>query len=226
MATQTAGRSSNKSTSGKSADKPAETKAQTTRTPRSNGNNRRNGTSSGTSSGTLIGVATAGIAVGIVAMIGRKVAVQAPTLLAGDWDEALKAEHQATLKVVDALQATTASHGTKRGMLLANLKHMLSKHAFQEENVVYPALRDAGRTEEADDLNREHGYVKQALYELTKSVKTDDIFLATLSKLRSDLEAHMDEEENTLFPQLKASLSAEQNAVVTKAMNREGFKLA
>jgi hemerythrin superfamily protein len=220
MVTQTEKRASSKDNDDK--DEPKSSPA------RNNGRNRRaqKSDADGASTGTLIGVAAAGVAVGVAAMIGRKFAVQAPTMLAGNWDEALKAEHEATMKVVDMLDETTAKHPTKRSLLLANLKHMLSKHAFQEENVVYPALREHGQAEEADELNREHGYVKQALYELTKSIKTDDTFKATLTKLRSDLRDHMDDEEDRLFPALKAKLTPDQNAMVTRAMNKEGLKLA
>lgn len=42
----------------------------------------------------LLGTAAAGVALGIAAMIGRKFAVQAPTMLAGDWDKALALEHR------------------------------------------------------------------------------------------------------------------------------------
>jgi hemerythrin superfamily protein len=215
MATQTADRtkSSNDDANGRSKPKPKASRA------------RRN-TVQDASTGALVGAAAAGVAVGIAAMIGRKFAVQAPTMLAGNWDEALAAEHKATLKVIDALQETTTKHPTKRILLLANLKHMLSKHAFQEENVVYPALRESGKAEQADELNREHGYVKQALYELSKSVKTDEKFLSTLTQLRSDLEDHMQDEETRLFPELKAGLSAEENAKLTRSMNKEGLKLA
>ncbi|MBM3928173.1 MAG: hemerythrin domain-containing protein, partial [Sphingomonadales bacterium] len=39
-------------------------------------------------------------------------------------------------------------------------------------------------------------------------------------------EDHMREEEQELFPKLKAKLSAERNKQLTMAMNKEGFKLA
>ncbi len=178
------------------------------------------------SQGALIGTAVAGAALGVAAMIGRKIAVQAPTALAGDWDEALAAEHKATLAVFDAIEATTTKNTTKRAMLLAQLKHALSKHALQEENAVYPALRDAGETEAADHLNNDHGYVKQYLYELTNCPKDSERFLEIVRKFRSDIERHMEEEEATLFPALKAKLSDEANRALTTAMNKEGFKLA
>ncbi len=194
--------------------------------PRAAKTTHRTGNGEGNSTGTLWSVAAAGVAVGVAAMIGRKAVVQAPTALAGDWDAALAAEHAAALKVFDTLQATTTKNTTRRAMLLANLKHMLAKHAMQEENVVYPALRDAGETEVADHLNSDHGYVKQYLYELTNCPKDSARFLDILARFRVDLEKHMREEEDAIFPSLKAKLAPEKTHMLTVAMNKEGFKLA
>ena len=180
----------------------------------------------GVSTGALWGAAAAGVAVGVAAMIGRKVAVQAPTLLAGDWDKALAAEHTAVLKIFDALEQTTTKNTGKRTIMLAQMKHALAKHALQEENVVYPALRDSGEIAGADQLNHEHGYVKQYLYELENTPKDSDTFLTILAKFRVDIEKHVREEEDVLYPALKMQLSEEANKQVTFAMNKEGFKLA
>jgi len=176
--------------------------------------------------GKLIAAGAAGLAVGLAANVARKFAVQAPTMLAGEWDEALKAEHQLTLKVFDAIEATTERNTTKRATLLMNLKHMLAKHAMEEENAVYPALRDAGEAEAADHLNNDHGYVKQYLYDLTMMPKDSPNWIAKVRKFRTDVEKHMREEEDTLFPQLKAKLTPEQNKALTTAMNKEGLKIA
>jgi hemerythrin superfamily protein len=176
--------------------------------------------------GALIAAGAAGLAVGLAANVARKFAVQAPTMLAGDWDEALKAEHQLTLKVFDAIEATTEKNTTKRATLLMNLKHMLAKHAMEEENAVYPALRDAGEAESADHLNNDHGYVKQYLYDLTMMAKDSPAWIAKVRQFRTDVEKHIREEEDTLFPRLKAKLSAEQNKALTTAMNKEGLKIA
>jgi hemerythrin superfamily protein len=176
--------------------------------------------------GALIGAAAAGVAVGLFANIGRKTAVQAPTFLAGEWDEALKAEHAATLKLFDAMQSTTEKNTTKRSMLLMQIKHALAKHALQEENAVYPALRDSGQKGEADHLNHDHGYVKQYLYDLENMLKDSPAFLPKVAEFRADLERHIAEEEGTIFPALKAKLSPEKNKALTALMNKEGFKLA
>lgn len=176
--------------------------------------------------GAMLGAAAAGLAVGLAANIARKFAVQAPTLLGGDWDQALAGEHRLTIKVFDALEATDDKATLKRVALLANLKHMLSKHATEEENVIYPALREIGETEAADALNTEHGYVKQYLFELTELAKGSSLFLPKLAAFRADLEKHIREEEAHLFPLLKGRLSQVRNAELTAQMNKEGLKLA
>jgi len=201
-----------------------EAAAKSTRS-RSGSNNGENG-KSGSSTGALIGAAAAGVAVGLMANLGRKAAVQAPTMLAGDWDEALAAEHAAALKLFDAIQATTDKNTTKRSMLLMQLKHALAKHALEEENAVYPCLRDSGQTEEADHLNHDHGYVKQFLYDLDNMPKDSSAFLTKIGEFRRAVEEHVREEEDTIFPKLKAKLSPEMNKALTAAMNKEGFKLA
>lgn len=183
-------------------------------------------TSRGAGSTALWGAAAAGVAVGVAAMIGRKVAVQAPTMLAGDWDLALAAEHTAVSKIFDGLEATTSKNTSRRTLMLAQMKHALAKHALQEENTIYPALRDSGQTEAADSLNKDHGYVKQYLYELENCPKDSDTFLSILRRFRADLDKHIREEEDELFPALKAKLSPEANKKLTFAMNKEGFKLA
>lgn len=176
--------------------------------------------------GKLAGAATAGVALGVLAMIARKAAVQAPTFMAGDWDQALAAEHKAVLKLFDALEATGPEATTKRTILLTQMKHALAKHALEEENAVYPALREAGEVAGADELNAEHGYVKQYLYELENMPNDSDAFLDKVRKFRTEIEDHMREEEEELFPRLKAKLSPERNKQLTAAMNKEGFKLA
>ena len=176
--------------------------------------------------GIVATAATAGAALGILAMFGRKTAAQAPTILAGDWPQALAAEHKVVLKIFDAIEATQTRAVARRTMLLAQLKHALAKHAIEEENVVYPALRDAGERAAAEELIREHGDVKHFLYDLENMPRNSPDFLETIGEFRREIEAHMLEEEERQFPRLFASLSEEQNRTLTRSMNREGFKLA
>jgi hemerythrin-like domain-containing protein len=180
----------------------------------------------GSNLGMVAGAVAGGAALGILAMFGRKAAVQAPTALAGNWDEALVVEHQATLKVFDAIEATDEHNTVKRSMLLSHLKHALLKHAVEEENVIYPALREIGQRDAADALTKEHGYVKQYLYELENTPNASPQWIAKVREFRADIEKHMQEEEMHLFPMLRSQLSEERNKALTLTMNKEGFKVA
>jgi iron-sulfur cluster repair protein YtfE (RIC family) len=111
-------------------------------------------------------------------------------------------------------------------MLLTQLKHALAKHAIEEENVIYPALRDAGQREGAEELVREHSDIKHYLYDLENMPKNSPEFIETVKAFHREVEEHAADEENRQFPALFASLSEEQNRKLTRAMNREGFKLA
>jgi hemerythrin superfamily protein len=163
---------------------------------------------------------------GAAVNFARKAIVQAPTVLAGNWYEALAAEHRAALAIFDKLEQTEDNATYKRALLFTQLKHALSKHAFQEENAIYPALRDSGFAEEADALNREHGYVKQHLYELTRMEKDDPRWLPELAKFRALIASHIRAEEDKLFPRIRELLGTQENRALSVAMNKEGLKLA
>ena len=111
-------------------------------------------------------------------------------------------------------------------MLLVQLKHALGKHAFEEENVVYPAMRDHGQIEDADQLVHDHGYVKQYLHDLTEIEASDPAWIEKVREFRSELEAHIGQEENELFPRLRTALGDAGNAHVTFEMNKAGFAAA
>lgn len=167
---------------------------------------------------------TAGVAA--IANIGRKMAVQAPTAMAQDWCEGLIKEHKATLAVIDKLEQLSPEQTDRRAMLLMNLKHMITKHAMQEENVIYPVLAQGGEDDAAKSLNSDHGEVKAMLYELGHMDKGDPAFAETLGRLRSALEEHMRQEEQELFPALRERLSDEENRKLSREMNMAGLILA
>lgn len=177
-------------------------------------------------SGTLLIAGGAGLLLGLLANPLRKLAVQAPTMLKKDWDEALAAEHAATLALLDVIEATDEDDTARRAVHLAQLKHMLGKHAFQEENTVYAMMRERGLLEPAQTLNEEHGEIKRLLFDLTDMAKSDPQWIGRIRELRTVLEEHMAEEENEHFPRLRSSLSRDENAHLSMAMNKEGLKLA
>jgi hemerythrin superfamily protein len=209
----------------------ATTQANKTRTKTSEGDSSRargDGERSaffGGQTGMLLGAAAAGVAVGLAANMGRKMWMQLPSV-SGSWDESLKQEHAMTLAVFDLLEETADDATTSRTALVKKLKYALTKHAVAEENAVYPALREAGLVADADELNSEHGYVKNFLYELDSMPKDSPGFLPKVREFRALIEDHIRTEEDELFPRLKGQLSEEENKQLTYVMGRENFKMA
>jgi len=180
----------------------------------------------GGNGGAIVGAAVAGAAFGFAANYGRKMLMQTPAFVSGNWDDALRTEHRMTLALFDQLEATGDDAAATRAALVMKIKWALSKHAIQEENVVYPVMREANEAHDADELTGEHGYVKTFLYELENMDKTSPTFLPKVREFRTLLEQHIRNEEDNVFPRLRAAMSDEQNRKVTLAMNKEGLKLA
>jgi hemerythrin superfamily protein len=176
--------------------------------------------------GVLAAAAMAGAAVGLAANYGRKLVVQGMAAGSGDWAEALAAEHQAVLALFDTLEATGDEQTWVRGHTLIKIRNALGKHALEEENVIYPALREANEAHDADALNAEHGYIKTFLYELDNMPKAGPAWLARAREFRAMLQEHMRMEEDEVFPRFRATLTEEQNAKLSAATAREGIKLA
>ena len=170
--------------------------------------------------------AAAGVATGLVANLLRKTAVQAPSVAAGQWDQALAAEHKAVLAIIDKAAETKVTQTGLRAFLLMQIKHALGKHSFAEENSIYAKMRDLGMPEGADHLNHEHGYIKQALFDLTEMNKDDAGWAPKMRELRALVAEHAGEEEREMFPKLKGKLTEAENKHLTVAMNKEAFKLA
>ena len=180
----------------------------------------------GDGAGPMIGAALAGLAVGFAANYGRKALMQGMESTAGDWDEILAAQHDMTLAIFDKMLATDQTQTFKRRMLLTKLCYGLDKHAYQEEMVVYPALREANEAADADTLEGEHGYIKTFIYELGQMPADSPDWLEKVREFRQLVSTHAHMEEEQVFPRFKQALAEEQNARITSLVNRDGFWMA
>lgn len=170
--------------------------------------------------------AAAGLALGVLAGYGRRVAVQAPTAMAGDWVDGLVAEHEKVRKLLTELEASSPEDRARRTALVKKLKMALTRHALQEENVIYPALVDAGEEVAAEELTREHAQMKHILYRFDIIDADAPEFLSLVGELRDAVLPHMEEEELELFPRLRNQLNEDGNDALKMKMNREGLALA
>jgi hemerythrin superfamily protein len=138
----------------------------------------------------------------------------------------LKKDHDEIQKTLEQMLATDESQTWKRSMLLMKLAHKLDKHSYEEENVIYPALRDDNDSVEADQLDTEHGHVKTLIFELKQMDSDSPLWLEKVRKLRDSLDAHIRMEEEQVLPRLKQDLDEEQNARLTMMVNKAGFMMA
>jgi hemerythrin superfamily protein len=222
MATRTQSRTPNRSTSSKSR-----TRSRTASSAGSSSSTEsRSAFSWGDNAGPLLGAALAGVALGFAANFGRKAMMQGMAAAAGDWDEILAAEHDATLALFDKMLATDETQTFKRKMLLTKLCYSLDKHAYEEEMVIYPALREANDAVDADHLDQEHSQVKTFIYELGQMPADAPNWLEKVREFRELISRHAHMEEEQVFPRFKDELTEEQNARITGMVNRDGFWMA
>jgi hemerythrin superfamily protein len=180
--------------------------------------------------GNALGRLATGAALGLVAGLAlphaRKAVMQGPSLAAGDWMDALIAEHRMVEKSFQALLQTRDDETAKRELLLTKIAYALTKHAIEEENVIYPALAEGRRVDQARHLTQDHGQVKTYIYDQRRISARDPAWIVQAREMWAALETHMQEEETQIFPAFRAELSAEENAKLTRMMNWEGFKVA
>ena len=178
------------------------------------------------STGAIAGAALGGAAIAIAANMGRKFLSQALMGGKGNWAESLAQEHEAVLMIFDKMLATDETQTTQRKMLLMKLGYALDKHAYAEEHVVYPALREANETADAEELETEHGQVKEFLYRLGHMEADDPRWIDTVREFRASVEAHARMEEDQVFPRLRDGIDEELDARITREVKKAEFMMA
>lgn len=178
------------------------------------------------SMGRLAGAAAIGFLAGTMALGVRKLAMQATTGVAGDWFAALKADHKLVDTLFGVLLDTDDKETVKRHLLISKIVYALAKHQFEEEHVIYPALRNGGPAETPKHLDAEHFDMKTLMHELMDLPKNDRRWISKAKSLHKLLKEHVREEEEIVFPALHSRLTRAENLKLTKAMHREGLKLA
>jgi len=123
----------------------------------------------------------------------------------------LKADHKKVAGIFEKLEPTTERGVKTRAELFSQLKSELDVHARIEEEIFYPALKEANETHDIIlEGYEEHGVIKTLLGELDELAKDDETWGAKLKVLQENVEHHVEEEEGEMFPKAKEVLSAEE----------------
>jgi hemerythrin superfamily protein len=113
------------------------------------------------------------------------------------------------------------AHKTKRD-LVEKIVEELSVHAAIEEQVLYPAAREAVPDSEDEVLEslEEHHIVKWVLSELDGMDPDDERFTAKVTVLIENVRHHVEEEEQDLFPQLRKGMKRKELEELAQAMEK------
>ena len=120
----------------------------------------------------------------------------------------LTEDHRKVRKLLDELNATTDRAEKKRTALLAQIAKELKAHTTIEEEIFYPAFKDAGRKSDDDKLYfealEEHRAAGElVLPDLLRTKVTSEQFSGRAKVLKELVEHHADEEEQEMFPRAR-----------------------
>ena len=105
----------------------------------------------------------------------------------------------------EALVSDDAS-GEERAAVVRRFCQALTAHAAVEEEIFYPAAREAlGDDDMIDEAVAEHASVKELILQIQAMDPSDALYDATVRMLQESVDAHVDEEEGELFPRLQDS---------------------
>jgi hemerythrin-like domain-containing protein len=128
--------------------------------------------------------------------------------------EILKADHEKVKSILGQLSESTDRALKKRVELLDKLEMEISIHTRLEEEILYPAFKEAGSKEQDImyfEAKEEHRTVDSlVLPDLKQTDPGTPEFAGRVKVVKELLEHHIEEEETEMFPQAKKLLGKEK----------------
>ena len=139
--------------------------------------------------------------------------------------ELLMQDHKLVKKLLEELSTTTERAVKKRAELLQRIEHELQIHTALEEDILYPAIKQAGGKEEAKmyyEAKEEHRTVDSLVLPDLLHTETDTVAFAGRVKVMKELlEHHIEEEESELFATAKKLLGKDVLEQLGQAMQAQ-----
>lgn len=117
-------------------------------------------------------------------------------------------DHKKVKKMFDEFEKLRGKEGfeEQKQLLVETACAELTIHAQLEEEMFYPAARDAlEETDLLDEAEVEHAVARQLITELAAMQPEDDLYDARFTVLGEYVRHHIEEEEKELFPKIKKS---------------------
>jgi hemerythrin-like domain-containing protein len=121
--------------------------------------------------------------------------------------ELLTEDHQVVLSLFEDFRSMKEDEDVDedaKQMLVERICTELTIHSEIEEELLYPALRDAfDDHSQLDEAEVEHAMAEQLIAELESMEPGDDLYDAKVTVLGEYVRHHIDEEQEKLFPKAK-----------------------
>lgn len=129
-----------------------------------------------------------------------------PTAAAGvDAIQLLTQDHEEVKAMFEKYESLSDRSVTSKRKLALEICLALTKHATAEEEIFYPAVRNAsGDTEDlVDEAVVEHASAKELIAQIIAMDPTEDLYDAKMKVLSEQIEHHVGEEEGEMFPKAR-----------------------
>jgi hemerythrin-like domain-containing protein len=123
----------------------------------------------------------------------------------------LKEDHKKVKKMLDELESTTERAANTREQLFAKIQSELKLHELVEEEIVYPAFRKQCKLKDIVlEGYEEHHVVDLIMDEIAGESVTDESWAAKVKVMKENVEHHVEEEEDKMFPQARKLFKDEE----------------
>jgi hemerythrin-like domain-containing protein len=123
----------------------------------------------------------------------------------------LKEDHKKVKKLLDELESTTERAANTRERLFAKIQSELKLHELVEEEIVYPAFRKQCKLKDIVlEGYEEHHVVDLIMDEIAGESVTDESWAAKVKVMKENVEHHVEEEEDKMFPQARKLFKDEE----------------
>jgi len=131
----------------------------------------------------------------------------------------LKADHR---KVEELFEELESASGQAKMRVFQQIKTELELHTHIEETIFYPALEKPKQTHDLTlEAYEEHNVVKKLLQELGRARTANEEWEAKAKVLQENVEHHVEEQENELFPKASSALGADEIETLGEQMEAE-----
>ena len=126
----------------------------------------------------------------------------------------LKGDHQRVRQLLRRLENTTDRATTQRKDLLTEIENEVKVHTTVEEEIFYPAFKEAVRSKSDQEIYFEaieqHHVVDLVMPEIKSTDAASEQFGAKAKVLKDLIEHHAEEEETEMFPKARKEMSSDE----------------